>query len=493
MHELHGLTALERQVAREIEMTAHPRTEWMTPRLHRGKTALDVLIVGAGQSGLVTAFALMRDRVRNILVVDRAAEGEEGPWVTFARMPTLRSPKEQTGPDLGLPSLTFQAWFEATRGPTAFADLHLIASGDWQDYLRWYRRVLGLPVRNGIAATAIEPGCLDDGGRCLLVTLSTGEVLAARKVVLATGQDGTGEWWMPEFVRALPADRRAHTCEVAIDFDRLKGRVVAVLGAGASAMDNAAVALEHGAAEVHLFNRRAEPTTVQRFRWLTFAGFMRHIGEMPDEWRWRILGTILRGRENFPADTYRRVVAFPNFHMHVGRPWTDARMDEGRIRIDTPLGPFRADYAICGTGVRQDVKLRPELSLFADRIALWRDRYTPPQGEEDDFLGAFPYLGPDYAFLEKTPGEAPFLADIHVFCIGSTMSFGPSGASINAMTIAVPKLVAGLTRGLFAGDLERHWQSLLAYDVQQVELDPDRLIFPDPSRSRASAVARDGK
>ena len=76
-------------------MTAHPRTEWMVPRLYRGKPALDVLIVGAGQSGLCIAFALMRDRVRNILAIDRAPEGREGIWVTFARMPTLRSPKDQ--------------------------------------------------------------------------------------------------------------------------------------------------------------------------------------------------------------------------------------------------------------------------------------------------------------------------------------------------------------------------------------------------------------
>ena len=43
------------------------------------------------------------------------------------------------------------------------------------------------------------------------------------------------------------------------------------------------------------------------------------------------------------------------------------------------------------------------------------------------------------------------------------------------MTTAVPKVVAGVTRGLFAGDLQRHWQSLLAYDVKQVELDWTRM------------------
>ncbi|MGH8430601.1 MAG: NAD(P)-binding domain-containing protein, partial [Solimonas sp.] len=419
-------------------MTAHPRADWMEPRLYRGKPALDVLIVGAGQSGLAVAFALVRDRVRNILAIDRAPKGLEGPWITYARMPTLRSPKDYTGPDLSIPSLTFEAWYDAANGEGAFARLQLIPSDDWQAYLVWYRRVLGLPVRNESEATAIAPAKLDDGGRCLLVTLATGEVLVARKLVLATGQDGTGEWWMPDFVRALPADRRAHTCDM-IDFDRLRGKTVAVLGAGASAMDNAAVALEHGA-EVHLFCRRAEPMLVQRYRWLTFAGFLKHIGEMPDEWRWRMMGNIMRAREGFPADTYKRVIAFPRFTMHAGRPWTDARMEDGRIRIETTRGSFRADYAICGTGIRQDVRLRPELADFADKIAVWRDRYTPPAGEEDELLGAYPYLGPDYAFIERTPGAAPWLGDIHVFGIGATMSFGPSGSSINAMTSAVPKL-----------------------------------------------------
>jgi hypothetical protein len=43
------------------------------------------------------------------------------------------------------------------------------------------------------------------------------------------------------------------------------------------------------------------------------------------------------------------------------------------------------------------------------------------------------------------------------------------------MNVAVPRLVAGLTRGLFAGDLERHWQSLLDYEVKVVELDWSRI------------------
>lgn len=41
-------------------------------------------------------------------VLDENPEGCEGPWLTYARMVTLRTNKCLTGLDLGIPSLTFQ-------------------------------------------------------------------------------------------------------------------------------------------------------------------------------------------------------------------------------------------------------------------------------------------------------------------------------------------------------------------------------------------------
>jgi cation diffusion facilitator CzcD-associated flavoprotein CzcO len=414
-------------------------------------------------------------------------------------MPTLRSPKDQNGPDLGMPSLTYQAWHEAQWGAADFAAMELIPTAHWADYLLWFRRVTAVPVRNEAAIVAIAPARTDDALPCLRATLSTGETLLARKIVLATGQEGAGGWWMPDFIAALPThlrahaagrgwmpdfiaalppSHRAHACD-PIDFAALRGRVVAVLGAGASAFDNAAAALDAGAAEVHVFCRRAEPTVVQRYRWLTFAGFLRHIGDMPDAWRWRFMSTILRPREGFPPGTYARVSAFPNFTLHTGRTWTDAAIRDGRVLLDTPHGPFAADFAICGTGIRQDVSLRPELAACAANIATWADRYDPPPEERDEQLAAFPYLDADYAFTERVPGRTPWIADLHLFGIGATVSFGPSGSSINAMTIAVPKLVAGVTRGLFRTDLPEHWRSLQDYAVQQVTLNPAHVVRYD--------------
>ena len=145
------------------------------------------------------------------------------------------------------------------------------------------------------------------------------------------------------------------------------------------------------------------------------------------------------------------------------------RVRNDLLRIAHPL---EADFVICGTGVQMDFSQRPELAQVAANIARWSDRYEPPVEEQDERLGRFPYLAADYSLLPRVAGVTEWMRDIHMFNIASTMSFGPSGSSINALTTAVPKLVAGLTRGLFVDDVERHWQSLQAYDVPQAVVGP---------------------
>ena len=292
------------------------------------------------------------------------------------------------------------------------------------------------------------------------------ELVHARKIVLATGQEGMGDWTIPEPLRHLPSSLCAHTAQ-PIDFVRLRGKQVAVIGAGASAFDNAATALEAGAAEVHLFCRRADIQLIQPYRWLTFRGFLRHFCDLDDAWRWRFMRTVLEMREGFPQATYDRCARHANFHRHDGAPIEAARATGHGVELQTPSGVFSADFVICGTGIDMNFAGRAELRNCAANIATWADRYQPPADESNPRLGRFPYLADDYALMERVAGETPWIADIHVFAIASTMSFGASGSSINAMTTAVPKLVHGLTRGLFRADIERHWASFKAYDIPQ--------------------------
>ena len=240
------------------------------------------------------------------------------------------------------------------------------------------------------------------------------------------------------------------------------------------------MALEAGAAAVHLLCRREAIQLIQPYRWLTFRGFLRHFSELDDVWRWRFMRAILDMREGFPQATYDRCARHANFHLHEGAPVEAADMKGDEVALQTPRGTFEVDFVICGTGVAMDFEGRPELKNCAGNIATWADRYLPPAGERSPRLGRFPYLGDDFALSERVAGRTPWISDIHVFAIASTMSFGPSGSSINAMTSAVPKLVHGLTRGLFRADIERHWASFRAYDVPQAIVTRQRSVAAGP-------------
>ena len=152
---------------------------------------------------------------------------------------------------------------------------------------------------------------------------------------------------MPEAVEALPNELRAHAAD-DIDFAALKGQSVAVLGAGASAFDNAATALEAGAGRVDLFCRREQLQTVQPLRYVTFHGFLRHLSDLDDVWRWRLMRHVLNLREGFPQDAYDRCSAFDHFQIRTGEPWLDVGLSNGRAKIRTPKGEYTADFLKIG-------------------------------------------------------------------------------------------------------------------------------------------------
>ena len=291
----------------------------------------------------------------------------------------------------------------------------------------------------------------------------------AREVVLATGMDGSGAWQVPAFIgEALPVDRYAHTAD-DIDFAALAGKRVAVLGAGASAFDNAATALESGAGEVRLFVRRKAIQRVNPVRWMERAGFLLHFHKMDDATRWRMMRHVMRLNQPPPQDTWRRTVKHENFFLHQGAGWQGVRMDGDAIAIETTRGDtFHVDFIIVGTGFVTDFSLRPELAAFAGEIALWRDRFTPPPGAESAAMAAHPYLGPGYEFTERVPGRAPWLRRLHLFTLATMASHGLSGSSISALKFAVPRLVDRLTESLWLDDAALHADSLLTYDVPEL-------------------------
>lgn len=463
-----GLIDLEAKVLRDLELTDYPLRQWVPERLAKdGRKILDVLIVGGGQGGITCAFGLLREKVSNILVIDENKQGLEGPWLGFARMHTLRTPKYLTGPDLGLPSLTLRSWYEAQFGEDGWRNLALLPKQQWAEYLQWYRKLLKLPVQNETRAGAIE-WCSENQCFSVPVTSPDGENrIVARKVVLSTGIDGCGRWEIPTTISEnLPKERYAHTRE-DIDFAALKGKRIAVLGAGASAFDNASVALESGAKEVHLFFRRKDLPTINPYRWAEFVGFLKHHGELSDELKYKFIAQIIHMGQLPPPDTFERARSHSNFHLHGGTSWNSITNTQDHLSIATNQGNFDVDFVIVGTGFVTDLGLRPELSNMADKIALWSDRYTPPKELKMDDLLRHPYLGSGFEFTEKIPGTAPYLKDLHCFTFGGLLSLGFGGASISGMKYSIPKLVNAITRDIYSEYADVFLQSLKDYDLRE--------------------------
>ena len=451
-----GLAALEAELRQDLARLNHPPANWVPPRRHAGGPVLDVAIVGGGMCGLAASHALLREGVRNHLVLDRSEDGLEGPWMTFARMETLRSPKELVGPALGMPAATFRAWYVAQHGMAAWEALFRIPRPMWMEYLRWYRRALGLPVRNGMAVERIAP---KDG---LLRLELPGQALMARKVVLALGRSGMGRAATPPFVAGLPRTHWAHSAD-EIDFAALRGRRVMVVGAGASAMDNAAEALEAGCAHMDMLVRRPALPRINKLMGAGNPGFTAAFPHLPDEWRWRFIIYGERTQTPPPRNSTQRVGRHPNAHLHLGAPALSMRLEGNEVVVETPRGSLATDFVILGTGFHIDVQEPPGMLDGADQIVTWAERYTPPPEESSVELGRSPYLGPNFEFQERDPGRATWLRHVLCFNHAATVSLGKVAGDIPKVGDGAAWLAQGIAAALFTEDLGTHWQALLEY------------------------------
>jgi cation diffusion facilitator CzcD-associated flavoprotein CzcO len=415
----------------------------------------NVVVVGGGQSGSAFGFALRRAGIGKVSVIDAAPDSAKaGVWLTSARMHKLRTPKNLPGPELELPGLSFQMWYEARYGVAAYEGIDRIPRLDWAAYLEWYRKLVGISVRYGTRLVRIEPAA--GHLRLHLEKGSATRVETTRKLILTTGFAGSGGPYVPDVLaRNLPKSAYAHTSE-PINFEVLRGKSIAVLGSAASAFDAAAVALEAGAREVHLFARRGSLASLPVIRIRGYPGAYDNYGSLPDAVRWHQAIRFRRAGSTPPPDAISRAVKFPNFHLHLASPWTAAKPLGQRLVASTPQGEIAFDFAIAGTGYAVDLAAQPELRDFADEILLWRDRFTPPDDEQDENLAAHPYLGSGHDYLEREPGRAPFLKDIHVFNPAAFVSFGLPVGDVPSFKRDIPAIVARISRDLFLADLVSH-------------------------------------
>jgi cation diffusion facilitator CzcD-associated flavoprotein CzcO len=463
-----SLAELEARLARDFLCLQQPAKAWVAPRVHpEVGPMLDVAIIGAGMAALSAAAVLMRLGVRNIRLFDRQPDGFEGPWATYARMETLRSPKELSGPSVGLSNLSFRAWFEAQFGAEAWAALGKIPRLQWMDYLRWYRKVLAIPVENGVEMTML------DGTDCGLVltlrsTAGTRRV-AARRVVVATGRDGLGGPFVPPLFRAVDRAFWAHSSD-PVDFARLRGKVVGVIGAGASSVDNAASALEAGAARVAMLVRRLDVPRINKGMGVANPGMSYGFYRLAPEERWAMTQYIADCAIPPPRDSMIRAGRHRNFSVLTGCALRAARTEGRRLVLETARGTLGFDFVILATGFTVDWSQRPELGALARHIVLWRDRFVPEGGERHEFAD-HPWLGPDFEFLERTPGTAPWVSRVHCLNFGATLSHGKITGDIPAISIGAERLAEGIASALFAEDYAEQYRRLVDYQTPELRGD----------------------
>jgi cation diffusion facilitator CzcD-associated flavoprotein CzcO len=483
-----SLPRLEARFRRDLELLTLPLAkDWLEPRVHpRYGPVLDVAIIGAGMAGLAAAFALKCQAVRSLCVFDRAPEGFEGPWATTARMETLRSPPELSGPSFQFASLTFRAWFEAQFGAAEWSKLYRIPRLQWMDYLRWYRRMIDVPVENG--TELIDIG---GDGELVLLTLrspSGTRKVGARRVVLANGRDGLGGHYTPEIFRGLDPHFVMHSLG-EIDFSRLRGKTVGVIGAGSTACDCAAEALEHGAARAAMLVRRADVPRINKNMGIGSAGFWQGFYSLTDAQKWQIVNYVDEQGVPAPRNSMLRCSRNKNFSILPRCAVRSAAVRDVRVVLDTTRGRLAFDRVILATGLAVDWSQRPEFVVLKPHVQLWGDHFSP-DGTADYAQAGHPYLGAHFEFLPREHALG-WVNRIHCFNYAATMSHGPISGDIPAISIGAERTARGVVNGLFAEDHARTWQRLAGWsnpelrgDEYVLDEDVSKFLADEPAEAK---------
>ncbi len=196
-----------------------------------------VVVIGAGPHGLAAVAHLRGAGVPVRAFGEPLAFWREtmpaGMWLRSApRASSISDPDD---------ALTLARWGAEQRREIA----SIVPIGDFIEYGAWFQQRAVPDLDRRLVATVRR----DAAGFAL--TLADGEQLSASRVVVAAGLAPFA--YIPPLFAELPAALVSHACATP-DLERFAGRAVAVIGAGQSALESAALLHEAGA-EVEVIGR----------------------------------------------------------------------------------------------------------------------------------------------------------------------------------------------------------------------------------------------
>ena len=227
--------------------------------------------------------------------------------------------------------------------------------------------------------------------------------MLARRVVLATGRD-LGGAYVPAFAHKIPRARWAHSSDV-MDYAMLADKRVGVVGAGASAMDSAATALEAGAASVDLLIRRDDIPRINS-KGAGNPGLTHGHLNLPDDWKWKIRHYINAAQVPPPRGSTLRVSRHPNARFNLGCGVQDLALIDDEIRVTTP-GRVRAGLPDLLDGLSHRLDRAAGVRRAGPHVRAWGDRYTPAAGDEDQELHDSPTWAPPSSCRKNRPAPVP--------------------------------------------------------------------------------------
>ena len=381
-----------------------------------------IAIVGAGPYGLSAAAHLRAAGMEPTVFGDPMNFWANG-------MPSgmlLRSPRPASTISDPRAAFTLEA-YEAASGTKP---VKRVAWETFVAYGKWFQKQMG---------SNLDPRSIFEvrrNGSGFKLTLADGEVISSRRVVVAAG---IGPFRKTPEVFANLSPRSASHCYEGQRFGEM-GKRVAVIGAGQSALESAAILHEMGV-DVEVIAR------VQALRWIGMHPRLHRLGP---------ISKVLYSKHDVGPIGVSRLVAYPNLVYHVpmglkdrirtravrsaGAPWLIPRLQD--VKIST------------GRTVASAKEIGGEVQLMLDDGSERRvDHVLMATGYRVD-IAKYGFLAPELVkevrqldgYPDVTAGFATSVPGLHFIGATTARKFGPLTYFVTGTDFASRELTAFLRR-----------------------------------------------